>query len=628
MTSMSVRTLLIVAFISCSASREGLGQSWQSALVQVSTDGSMSYRTDSTGNRIPDFSYAGYRNGEIPIPDVAAVKSIGPVPGDNTAHVQSAIDEVAALPLDAKGFRGALVLAPGTYRIAGTLHVNVSGVVLRGAGAGDDSATNTIVLATGDTPHQRPVIVAGGGTETKWADQVAGTKTTILTDTVPVGSRSFRVADPAPFTPGDNIILYHPCTDAWLQAIDYGGVGTDSAWKVGEQPIVMNRRITGISGDVLTIDAPVFTTLVRSLSQAYVYRYARSGLKVNIGLERFRVEIQAAGISTDPNGDENHAWDAIRLVQVEDAWVRGCTMTHFGQAGVETATATRITIDSCAALDPVSVITGERRYNFNLYTASQLVLVSNCRTSHGRHDYVSNGSSWVSGCVFVDCLSESTHASSEGHRRWTTGLLYDNVAFRNPSVSGAVLGLYNRGDYGTGHGWAAAHSVAWRCDAGSRAIIVQKPPTAQNYVVGSMAAAVSGRPPVAPFDQPEGYIEGTNLQGLAPRSLYYAQRSARLTAVGSDGVGSRHPMEFGLGQNYPNPFNPTTIVTYRVGTAGDVHLGVYDILGREVAVLASGRRPPGAYTAEFVGTGLAAGVYLCRLIAGEQVFTRKMALVR
>ncbi len=622
------RVMAFLVLISAVGVRDGLGQSWQSSLVQVGTDGSIMYRSDSAGNRIPDFSYAGYRNGIVPIPDVAAVKTIGAVAGDNTAHIQAAIEEVAALPLDARGFRGALLLTAGVYRIAGTLRIDASGIVVRGMGDGSDSSSSTILLATGDTPHQRPVIVAGGGTETRWADQVAGTKTDILSDSVTVGSRAFRVANPAPFNPGDNVILYHPCTDAWLRAVEYGGVGTDSAWKVGEQPVVMNRRITDVSGDMITIDAPVFTTLVRSLSQSYMYQYARSGIKTNIGLERLRVEIETAGVTTDPGGDENHAWDAIRLVQVEDAWVRRCTMIHFGQAGVETATATRITIDSCAALDPVSMITGERRYNFNLYTASQLVLVSNCRTTHGRHDYVSNGSSWVSGCVFLDCLSESTHASSEGHRRWTTGLLYDNVMFRNPSFSGAVLGLYNRGDYGTGHGWAAAHSVAWNCDAGSADIIVQKPPTAQNYVLGSLARAVSGRPPVAPFDQPEGFIEGTNQPGLTPRSLYLAQRSARLTSAGTRGESPLPGPDFGLDQNFPNPFNPSTAVRFRLAEAGDVHLGVYDVLGREVATLATGRKAPGTYSLQFVATGLASGVYLCRLIAGASIEARKMNLVR
>lgn len=68
---------------------------------------------------------------------------IGPADGDDTARIQAALDEVAARPLDGHGHRGALVLAPGVYEIAGTVRVRASGVVLRGSGAGADASYRT-----------------------------------------------------------------------------------------------------------------------------------------------------------------------------------------------------------------------------------------------------------------------------------------------------------------------------------------------------------------------------------------------------------------------------------------------------------------------------------------------------
>ncbi len=67
------------------------------------------YLPDTLGNRIPDFSYCGYMASEKPIPTIS-VKVIVPVTkGDATLRIQSALDHVASLPLDANGFRGAVL---------------------------------------------------------------------------------------------------------------------------------------------------------------------------------------------------------------------------------------------------------------------------------------------------------------------------------------------------------------------------------------------------------------------------------------------------------------------------------------------------------------------------------------
>ena len=107
----------------------------------------------------------------------------------------------------------------------------------------------------------------------------------------------------------------------------------------------------------------------------------------------------------------------------------------------------------------------------------------------------------------------------------------------------------------------------------------------------------------------------------------------QLIAMRSDIEGGVDPdgevaQNFKLSQNYPNPFNPSTDIEYSVQSAGLVTLKVYDVLGREVAVLANERRAPGKYRVRFEGGRLASGVYLCRFTAGKYVETRKMLLVR
>jgi hypothetical protein len=85
---------------------------------------------------------------------------------------------------------------------------------------------------------------------------------------------------------------------------------------------------------------------------------------------------------------------------------------------------------------------------------------------------------------------------------------------------------------------------------------------------------------------------------------------------------------FRLEQNFPNPFNPSTVVRYQVPSAGEVKLVVYDILGREVAVLVNETKVPGSYEVLFQARGLSSGVYFTRLAAGGSTQTRKMLLVR
>jgi hypothetical protein len=88
------------------------------------------------------------------------------------------------------------------------------------------------------------------------------------------------------------------------------------------------------------------------------------------------------------------------------------------------------------------------------------------------------------------------------------------------------------------------------------------------------------------------------------------------------------PRSFGLEQNYPNPFNPSTGIRYQVPGASDVKLSVFDLLGREVAVLVNERKAPGRYEVRFDGSELSSGVYFYRLTAGAFAESRKMVLMK
>lgn len=95
-----------------------------------------------------------------------------------------------------------------------------------------------------------------------------------------------------------------------------------------------------------------------------------------------------------------------------------------------------------------------------------------------------------------------------------------------------------------------------------------------------------------------------------------------------EGDPSELPDVFELRQNFPNPFNPAATIQFRLPVGGHVYIGVYDILGRRVAMLANGLFTAGSHSLQFDAENLASGLYLYRLQAGEVTISRKMMLVK
>ena len=88
------------------------------------------------------------------------------------------------------------------------------------------------------------------------------------------------------------------------------------------------------------------------------------------------------------------------------------------------------------------------------------------------------------------------------------------------------------------------------------------------------------------------------------------------------------PSGFALLQSYPNPFNPTTTIEYQVPVTVFVKLNVFDILGREIAILVNENRSVGKYSVTFDTSNLPAGIYFYRMQAGEFQETRKLVLLK
>ena len=105
-----------------------------------------------------------------------------------------------------------------------------------------------------------------------------------------------------------------------------------------------------------------------------------------------------------------------------------------------------------------------------------------------------------------------------------------------------------------------------------------------------------------------------------------SQNGFLITAV--EQISEAVPEQATLKQNYPNPFNPATTIEYQLESAQRVMLSVYDVLGREVAVLVEGVQPAGTFRADFDAAGLASGVYLYKLQTETTSLTRTMTLLK
>jgi hypothetical protein len=87
-------------------------------------------------------------------------------------------------------------------------------------------------------------------------------------------------------------------------------------------------------------------------------------------------------------------------------------------------------------------------------------------------------------------------------------------------------------------------------------------------------------------------------------------------------------LSFELEQNFPNPFNPSTVLKYHLPSNALVSLKIFDVLGREVAVLVNAKQNAGRYEITFDAGNLSGGTFFYRLQAGEDVRIRKMILLR
>ena len=482
----------------------------QSRWVYPGPHGKLVYAHTSKGDRMADFSYAGYEGGGVALPTVPTTVTVSPSGADDTAAIQKAIDQVSALPI-VNGFRGAVELAPGSFHCVQTLTISASGVVLRGSGNGKDG--NTIVM-TG-APHL--ALHIAGQIERKYS----GPTIPITDPYVPFGTTTIHVADAGKLHPGDTIRIRKPVTPAWIHFMGMDDLQRPSRQEhwIGADHLDTLRRIVAIDDNTLTLDVPLMDCYDAQFfdgAQAEVHKVELSGQLSHVGIENLRIVAPKRSIAF---GDPS--FDGLVIDDTADSWVRSVAFEETTEGVRINNGSLRITFLECDVTQHVSVTSAAKPTQFAVNGTQ--ILFDRCTGSGNETFYVATEAREQGPVVVLHCRFQGD-GSIEPHQRWSTGLLIDNC-----EVRGGNIEMVNRGEMGSGHGWTIGWAIAWNSSANEIAMNI--PPGSAIWSIGNRGAETN--PPFPGFDNrfharlASAIIESPG-KPVQPQSLYLEQLRERL----------------------------------------------------------------------------------------------------
>ena len=559
-----------------------------SALVTLDSNGKLVYTPDNKGNIIPDFSGVGYMNSESSIPTIAIVKTVNPVEGDNLANIQNAINEVSGYPLDANGFRGAILFTAGIYNISDSITISASGIVLRGEGFNE---TGTQFIATKTLQHDLINFIGSSG-----ITYLTSTKKSITDAYVPIGAKEVTVASGHSFGVGDVVLVHRIPNEAWINLLGMNVLSTYDPlvtnWAASSYDVYSQRKVVAVQGNKITLDAPIMDCIDPVYSSGELLKYSDNRIQ-KCGIENMRILSNYAF-----DTDENHGWEAVSFDKIYNAWARDLEVYYFGYSAVHiNSLASWITVDNCKMLDAKSIIDGGRRYSFNV--DGQRNLVQNCTTRRGRHDYV-NGSRTCGPNVFYNCTATIQNSDIGPHHRWSTGILFDKI------VGNGSQNVQNRLDSGSGHGWSGGQIMFWNCTAGK--MILQDPPGDQrNWAIGCKSSTITN---VGDWTTESlGVVESKGTFISAIPSLFQKQLNDRLSSLLSvnDNSSFLKKNEITI---FPNPANDTIIISGIENFNSKIKIEIYNDAGQFIKRLAVNKKQQ---SPEYNISDLKNGIYFFRI---------------
>ena len=443
-----------------------------------------------------DYSTCGYHASETAIPDVANAVYVECSDGDMHDILQKAIDYVSSLKPDKNGRRGAVLLGAGTFNIDKPLRICASGVVLRGSGQ-----DKTTIIKRGI--DRGALLYIEGDMSISGGDTIAidGTKT-------PAGATTLTIASAKGLKTGDRIRIVRPSTREWIESLgcyDFGGDLDYTGWKPGDIDITWDRTIVSATGNSITIDAPITTTLDQKYGGGYLITGYNQGEITECGIENMTLVSEH---NTWNPKDEDHCWDAIWMDNMRDCWVRRVNFRSFAGSAVNIQKNTsRITVEDCIASEPVSEVGGWRRGVF--ITRGQQTLIQRCVSRKGIHDFAA-GFCAAGPNAFVQCEGEESLGFSGSIGSWAAGLLFDIV-----NIDGNDIAFKNLEQFQFGTGWNTANSMLWQCTGST--LWCYSPDADNRSSANGCWGTLTGN---AEWTSSNEHVQ--------PRSLFYAQLEKRV----------------------------------------------------------------------------------------------------
>ena len=564
---MNLRINIILLLLLCFAFKVNCQKTWRSSLYPSNWKSSDNKKFYSD-KLLQDWSYAGYRRGENPIPNINKnILDVTKAPyhvdksgkKDATAAIQKAINDAGS-----RG-GGVVYLPAGTYRVSlqknknYALAINHSKVVFRGEGK-----NKTFIFNESTQMRNKAVFLIRSNSS--WT---SGTNATKITKDLTTPTKIIPVSNPSNYNKGDIIIVRNHIGKSWVEEHKAGKIWNNTNALKRLNGVMYCREVMSVDKNkkTITIDIPTrYTLLRRDNSEIYKIKSMIS----EIGLENFSIgnkEITKIGWSRyDYNTPGKAAFDAhsselIKIERIRNSWIKNVSSyavkenrskAHMLSNGIQLEQCKNMTVSGCYMGYPQFGWDGGNGYMFS--NSSNEVLIENSIAGLNRHGFVFSYTT-ASGNVIHRCedrdtqqqvgdgkISKVNGAGSDHHQFFSHSNLIDQCTVKNSFFASIYRPFAD-----PIHGVAGAHTAYWNTESnGNQSYAVESQQGRYGYVIGTSGnksnVNLNGHPGIkdeqkrdgrimtAPLDHVEGKGKGNT---LVPASLYLDQRNKRFKGGGN-----------------------------------------------------------------------------------------------